>query len=123
MKYGKSLSFFSVFAMISGTLPFADEYGDVHKQIISGKFEFLAKSWKEVSGDAMRLIRMMLVVQPEIRIKVPDIFATSWMHPKHSGIMKAMDIMQSYGHVTRKHGKDFEFACPAPPPPKRPRLH
>lgn len=113
-----------LFAMISGTLPFSEDYGDIHKQIIAGTFKFIGNSWKEVSQDARRLIRQMLEVKPERRIKVGEILETNWMDDKYEGIMKAKKIMEQYGgnmnHLRSdlqavQIGKENEFVRPEPP--------
>lgn len=113
-----------LFAMLSGTLPFAEDYGNIHKQITLGRYAFLAECWKEVSQSALKLIKKMLVVQPEIRINVNQIFDSSWMDSRHVGVESAKNIMeQNGGRVTRLQStlqrvqidNDHEFACPKPP--------
>lgn len=119
-----------LFAMLSGTLPFAEDYGDVDQQIMNGTYEFIASCWKQTSRDAIRLIRKMLIVQPEKRIGIPDIFETNWMDPKYEGIIRAKQIMESHGatFTHMSHGntgqirKEIEFVQPRLPT-KRARLH
>lgn len=110
-----------LFAMISGTLPFAEEYGNVRSQILSGKYAFIADCWKSVSQNAIRLIRKMLLVPPEIRTNVYGILASSWLNPDHESVEAAIKIMEENGgSVTRvrhrtKVDKEHEFAYPQPP--------
>lgn len=110
--------------MISGTLPFAKEYGDVHKQITSDTFRFIGSYWKEVSHAARRLIRKMLEKKPERRITVSEILETSWMSDKYEGVQHAKKIMEHNGgnvnHLrsgcqAAQIGKKNEFICSEPP--------
>lgn len=120
-----------LFAMISGTLPFDDQYGDIQKQIMTGSFAFFGDYWKDVSKDAMRLIKKMLVVKPEERIKIQDIFETPWMDSSHEGVFRAVQIIEENGgslprmrsvFQVNQIGKENEFVLPNPPP-KRPRYN
>lgn len=119
-----------LFAMLSGSLPFAEDYGNVHKQIITGQYKFLASCWQEMSRDALRLIRKMLQTQADERLSVQEILETPWMDATHEGVRCAQKIMETSGaNVTRVRshfqaghsGKENEFARPAPPAAKRPR--
>lgn len=114
----------TLFATISGTLPFAEEYGNVHIQITSGRYRFLAQCWKDVSLSAIRLIKKMLLVQPEARIDAAAILEASWLDPRHVGVENARKIMErNGGRITRlptslkrmQINTESQFAFPEPP--------
>lgn len=109
-----------LFCALSGTFPFCEEFGDVKTQIILGRYQFLMKYWKGVSHDAMRLVRKMLVVNPEDRIDIDNIFKSKWMTPTTQGVMYAKEILDKYAtipleqHHQRKI-KSHESFCDEPP--------
>ncbi|XP_063699133.1 ovarian-specific serine/threonine-protein kinase Lok-like [Culicoides brevitarsis] len=120
-----------LFAMISGTLPFSEDYGDIRKQITAGKYTFFPDSWRGISQDAVMLVRNMLKVQPEARINLHEILETPWMESTHEGVQRAQLILDQGGsNVSRIRntfqdvhlGKENGFARPLPPS-KRPRYN
>lgn len=118
-----------LYAMLSGTLPFADSHGDVRKKVLTGVVHFHTNSWQGVSNDARRLIKKMLVVKPEDRINIQDILETPWMDASHEGVQCAVKILEEHGWSLPRIrnnlqsiqiGKGNEFVLPTPPA-KRPR--
>ncbi|XP_063707569.1 ovarian-specific serine/threonine-protein kinase Lok-like [Culicoides brevitarsis] len=93
----------TLFAMLSGSLPFAEEYGDLRDQIANGRFQFLSPFWGSTSTASMRLISSMLIVDAEQRIDIDEIFERSWMDPKYNGIKMAKKLMG----ITKK--RNFRF--------------
>lgn len=88
-----------LFAMLSGTLPFAEDYGDIQAQILKGKFNFSANCWQQVSSDAKEMIKRMLTVNPQKRISISEIFASSWLSEKHTSVKAAIELITSQGIV------------------------
>lgn len=66
---------------MSGTLPFADEYGPIEPQIKNGKYQFLAPCWKNASFESKKLISKMLKVNPQHRITINELLNSDWLSP------------------------------------------
>ena len=63
--------------MLQGTVPFkAGNIADLHKLILRGEFDFPVSTIQESAKD---LIRSMLQLQPEKRIKIADILNHPWI--------------------------------------------
>lgn len=126
----------TLFAMLSGTLPFADDYeGDVRDQILAGEYKFLSPCWQGTSNSSRRLIRSMLVVDATKRLDIFELFDRSWMNIYHYGIGMARKLIGFVDtHVTRltqpskvrsginKIKLDLEQDLAVLNPPKRLRL-
>lgn len=82
-----------LYTMLSGTLPFSDEYGSpATEQIKRGKFSFRHRSWKSVSPQAKKLIYEILTIDPNTRPSIDDILNSSWMRDPEV-IRKAEKLM------------------------------
>uniref|UniRef100_A0AAG5DEW3 Ovarian-specific serine/threonine-protein kinase Lok n=1 Tax=Anopheles atroparvus TaxID=41427 RepID=A0AAG5DEW3_ANOAO len=69
-----------LFTMLSGTLPFSDEYGTpAVDQIKRGKFAMRHPAWRTVSSMAKKLIFDILNVNPTARPSVDALLASSWL--------------------------------------------
>lgn len=65
---------------LSGTLPFADDYGTpASDQIKKGRFRFNHPSWRSVSQRAKDLISEMLVVDAKRRPTIDEVLQHSWL--------------------------------------------
>lgn len=72
-----------LFTMLSGTLPFADDYGPpVADQIKNGNFDFRSHNWSKVSNTAKELIRLLLTTTVEKRPSIHDLLRTEWLDYK-----------------------------------------
>lgn len=99
-----------LFTMLSGTLPFADEYGcPATEQIKNGKFSFRSNNWKMVSQTAKDLICELLTTDVAKRPSIDLLLKHKWLKdPKM--ITTAHTIMGIPIEV--KMGKDDVFARP-----------
>lgn len=82
--YSKAVDIWSLgcflYTVLCGFPPFYDDNHDVltHK-IITADYVFLEPWWDEVSEDAKDLISKMLVVDPEVRITLDEIYEHPWL--------------------------------------------
>lgn len=114
-----------LFTMLSGTLPFSDEYGSpATEQIKRGKFSFRHRIWRNVSAPARKLIMDILTVDPKSRPSLEDIMQSTWMRDdevirkteKLMGIKLFASKKSSTSDVENNNDKIF-----AEPPKKRQR--
>lgn len=82
--YSKAVDIWSLgcflYTILCGFPPFYDDNYDVLTQkILTAQFVFLEPWWDEVSQDAKDLISKMLVIDPEVRITIDDIYRHPWM--------------------------------------------
>ncbi|XP_055389418.1 ovarian-specific serine/threonine-protein kinase Lok [Condylostylus longicornis] len=69
-----------LFTMLSGTLPFSDDYGTpATEQIRRGDFKFNHPSWKNVSSTAKKFIIEMLTVDPFRRPSINYVLTHRWL--------------------------------------------
>ncbi|EAA14244.3 AGAP009784-PA, partial [Anopheles gambiae str. PEST] len=69
-----------LFTMLSGTLPFSDEYGSpAVEQIKRGNFKMRHSVWKQVSSLAKKLIYDILNVNPHSRPSIDTLLQSSWL--------------------------------------------
>lgn len=69
-----------LFTMLSGTLPFADDYGSpATDQIKNGIFQFRSSNWKKVSSTARELIRELLTTNVGERPSIDQLTQTKWL--------------------------------------------
>lgn len=69
-----------LFTMLSGTLPFADDYGSpAAEQIKNGIFQFRSSNWKHVSSTARELIQEMLTINVNKRPSINQLLQTKWL--------------------------------------------
>nr|XP_029714683.1 ovarian-specific serine/threonine-protein kinase Lok isoform X2 [Aedes albopictus] len=91
-----------LYTMLSGTLPFSDEYGSpASEQIKRGKFSFRHRSWKSVSPQAKKLIYEILTIDPNSRPSIDDILNSAWLRDPEV-IRKAEKLMNVRLSGTKK---------------------
>lgn len=70
-----------LFTCLSGTLPFANEYGcSAIEQIKKAMFEFRSKNWKYVSDTAKGLIRELLTANVDKRPSIDELLKHQWLN-------------------------------------------
>ncbi|XP_055642459.1 ovarian-specific serine/threonine-protein kinase Lok isoform X2 [Toxorhynchites rutilus septentrionalis] len=114
-----------LFTMLSGSLPFSDEYGTpATEQIKRAKFTFRHHVWKSVSGTAKKLIYDMLTADPNSRPSIDKILSSTWLRDAET-IKKAEKLMNMKLIGTKKAScSDVENSNEqifAEPPRKRAR--
>lgn len=69
-----------LFICLAGYPPFSDERKDMElsKQILGGHYTFPKQYWKEVSDDAIDMIKKLMTVEPEKRITLADALNHPW---------------------------------------------
>lgn len=68
-----------LFTCLSGTLPFADDYGcPATEQIKSGQFAFRSSNWKFVSDVAKGLIKELLTTNVRKRPSIDELLKHKW---------------------------------------------
>lgn len=82
--YKENCDFWSVgvvlFILLSGSPPFYHEDNfELFEIIKTGKYSFDTPQWKSISKEAKDLISKLLVVDPEKRLKGPEILAHPWI--------------------------------------------
>lgn len=83
-----------LFTMLSGTLPFADDYGSpATEQIKSGRFQFRSSNWAKVSSVAKSLIRELLTTNVQRRPSIDQLLRHKWL-ADYSMISTAHKIMK-----------------------------
>lgn len=79
--------------MLSGTLPFADDYGSpATDQIKRGTFQFRSSNWRHVSSTARDLIRELLTTDVKKRPSIEQLIQTKWLRDSNM-ITMAYNIM------------------------------
>ena len=73
---------------------------DVLKNVRYGNFSFRKELWKEISKEAKTLIKQMLTVNPEERIKAEDAITSSWIMANRS-ILSA-DLSENIDELKRE---------------------
>jgi len=73
-----------VYAMLGGYLPFCGSYSENSRQqtygrIQRGEFSFNDPVWEDVSGKAKGLVRGLLTVNPEKRLKCRSVLSHEWV--------------------------------------------
>mmetsp|Transcript_33717 Transcript_33717/g.81758 ORF Transcript_33717/g.81758 Transcript_33717/m.81758 type:complete len:265 (-) Transcript_33717:990-1784(-) len=69
-----------IFLLLSGNLPFMGRsQKELFKKIVSGKFEFDADDWCDVSDDAKDLVKQLLVLDPDQRLTSAEALKHRWM--------------------------------------------
>lgn len=70
-----------LFIMLSGTLPFADEYGTpLNDQISKAAFSFRSKIWKNVTETAKGLISDLIIIDAEKRLSANEALNHAWLN-------------------------------------------
>lgn len=68
-----------LFTCLSGTLPFADDYGSpAAEQIKTGQFAFRSSNWKSVSSGAKLLIKELLTTNVYKRPSIDELLKHKW---------------------------------------------
>lgn len=82
-----------LFTMLSGTLPFADEYGSkATEQIKNGRFQFRSRNWKKVSVTTKKLVGELLTINVKERPSINQLLQHKWL-ADYSMISTAHKIM------------------------------
>lgn len=82
-----------LYTMLSGSLPFSDEYGSpATEQIKRGRFKFGRRVWTTISSQAKKLIYDMLTVDPNSRPSIDEVLNSSWLRDQEV-IRKAEKLM------------------------------
>lgn len=98
-----------LYTILCGFPPFYDEDNDVLTQkIIKGEYVFLSPWWDEISDQAKDLINRMLVIDPEERITILEI----WMHPWVKQLNLASECIEDYFQFDKEENftEHIEFA-------------
>lgn len=114
-----------LFTELSGTLPFANEYGTLAcEQIKNGRFKFLSPNWNNVSKEAKVFITQILNTDVKKRPAIDELIAHKWLRD-FDVVAKAHQLMG----LPPPHIGDFtptmeiaELNIENCPPPKRRRL-
>lgn len=109
--YSKAVDCWSLgvilYIMLGGYPPFSDEIKEytLQQQIRQAKYTFPKEYWKDVSSDAIDLIKKLLTLNPKKRITTTDALRHPWIKDGDV-IARARELM---GHATM-------------PPPHKPQL-
>lgn len=68
-----------IFVILGGYAPFEAPSGELPGLICEGRFKFDYPEWKEVSVPPMRLIKSLLVVDPDDRATVEEALDCEWL--------------------------------------------
>mmetsp|Transcript_927 Transcript_927/g.2921 ORF Transcript_927/g.2921 Transcript_927/m.2921 type:complete len:396 (+) Transcript_927:313-1500(+) len=70
-----------LYNLLSGKLPFdsEEEPEKIFRLILDGKFTFPDREWENISRDAKRLIKDLLVVDPEKRLTIKGALKSRWL--------------------------------------------
>lgn len=83
-----------LFTCLSGTLPFANEYGTpATVQIKNGQYRFLSPRWRGVSDEAKKLIRKILSTDVNKRPSIDELLKDPWMADDAEMVRKAHKLM------------------------------
>lgn len=109
-----------LFTMLSGTLPFSDEYGTAASdQIKRGKFVFRANVWRGISLHAKQLIVGMLTVDADKRLSIDQVLSNQWLDDEEV-LRKAEKITKLSLNLPHQENVSANFL--QPPAAKRRRI-
>lgn len=92
-----------LFTCLSGTLPFADEYGSAAtEQIKIGRFHFRSTNWKKTTSTAKMLIRELLTTDVKRRPSIDQLMQHRWLKDDHEVLKLA------HTHMKIKYEEKFE---------------
>uniref|UniRef100_A0A8C4NW57 Ribosomal protein S6 kinase n=1 Tax=Dicentrarchus labrax TaxID=13489 RepID=A0A8C4NW57_DICLA len=103
-----------LYTMLSGQVPFQSEQrgmtssyaADIMQKIKEGDFSLEGEAWKGVSEDAKELVKGLLTVDPERRLKLSDLKENSWLHGGASMSTTPLctpDVLESSGPTVRTY--------------------
>lgn len=134
--YSKKVDIWSLgvvlFTMLSGTLPFSNDYGSpASEQIKRAKFDFRSRVWASVSDTARALVNNLLQLSPNKRPSIEELMKKSWLMDKDMirrahGVMKidfdnSDSDIENVTLVGMKISEEEDQMTPKPPPRKKPR--
>ncbi|XP_061607190.1 ribosomal protein S6 kinase alpha-4 isoform X2 [Phyllopteryx taeniolatus] len=101
-----------LYTMLSGQVPFQSEQAgmtssyaaDIMHKIKEGDFSLDGEPWKGVSEDAKELVKGLLTVDPERRLKLSDLKENSWLQGAASMSTTPLctpDVLESSGPTVR----------------------
>ncbi|XP_072769926.1 ribosomal protein S6 kinase alpha-4 isoform X2 [Nerophis lumbriciformis] len=101
-----------LYTMLSGQVPFQCEQvgmtssyaADIMQKIKEGDFSLDGEPWKSVSEDAKELLKGLLTVDPERRLKLSDLKENSWLQGGASMSTTPLctpDVLESSGPTVR----------------------
>ncbi|XP_061904150.1 ribosomal protein S6 kinase alpha-4 isoform X2 [Entelurus aequoreus] len=101
-----------LYTMLSGQVPFQCEQvgmtssyaADIMQKIKEGDFSLDGEPWKSVSEDAKELVKGLLTVDPERRLKLSDLKENSWLQGGASMSTTPLctpDVLESSGPTVR----------------------
>jgi len=100
-----------MFIMLSGTPPFYhDNNFDLYEIIKTGKYDFGAPAWEDVSAEAKNLLKGLLRVDPDDRLTQEQIKSDPWIRGEFTKpLNKNLNVLESMKlwNTSRKMGKDF----------------
>uniref|UniRef100_A0AAX7SGI9 Ribosomal protein S6 kinase n=1 Tax=Astatotilapia calliptera TaxID=8154 RepID=A0AAX7SGI9_ASTCA len=103
-----------LYTMLSGQVPFQSEQrgmtssyaADIMQKIKEGDFSLDGEPWKGVSEDAKELVKGLLTVDPESRLKLSDLKENSWLQGGASMSTTPLctpDVLESSGPTVRTY--------------------
>lgn len=83
-----------LFTCLSGTLPFANEYGSpATEQIKNGRFKFISSNWNKVSEVAKQLVCDILTTDVEKRPSIDEVLKHPWLFDDYNMMCTAHRLM------------------------------
>ncbi|KAJ3589029.1 hypothetical protein NHX12_009877 [Muraenolepis orangiensis] len=103
-----------LYTMLSGQVPFQSEQrgmtssyaADIMQKIKEGDFSLDSEAWRGVSDQAKELVKGLLTVDPELRLKLSDLKENSWLQGEASMSTTPLctpDVLESSGPTVRTY--------------------
>ncbi|CAL8308989.1 unnamed protein product [Gadus morhua 'NCC'] len=103
-----------LYTMLSGQVPFHSEQrgmtssyaSDIMQKIKEGDFSLDGEAWKGVSEEAKELVKGLLTVDPEKRLKLADLKQDPWLQggaPMSTTPLCTPDVLESSGPTVRTY--------------------